>query len=89
MNMDGDDPLNAFFDDLAAWLERDGSGSVRIPVAGVVDNPLSPALRSLASALKVLRTRVTSETDEMELGSLAGRATEIAEATALLVEQGP
>ncbi len=79
---------NAFFDDLAAWLERDGHGSVRIPVPGVVDNPLSPALRALASALKVLRTRVTNETDEMELGSLAGRATEIAEAAALLVEQG-
>jgi ATP-dependent DNA helicase DinG len=79
---------NAFFDDLAVWLDRAGGGTVRISEAGIVDNPLSPALRKLAASLKLLRTKVANETDEMELGSLSGRATEIAEATSLLIEQG-
>ncbi|MFM1831876.1 MAG: hypothetical protein RLZZ461_192 [Planctomycetota bacterium] len=79
---------NAFFDDLAAWRAHAVNSSGRMAEPGVVDNPLTPAMKALSSSLKVLRTRVSEESEEMELGSLAARAAEIGEATSMLVEQG-
>ena len=68
---------NAFFDDLAAWRAHATNSSGRMAEPGVVDNPLTPAMKALSSSLKVLRTRVSEESEEMELGSLAARAAEI------------
>ena len=44
-------------------------------------------MKELASSLKLLRAKATEETEEMELGSLASRATEIAESASVLMEQ--
>ena len=79
---------NAFFDDLAAWRAHAANSSGRMAEPGVVDNPLTPAMKALSSSLKVLRTKVSEESEEMELGSLAARAAEIGEATSMLVDQG-
>ncbi|MEE2971876.1 MAG: helicase C-terminal domain-containing protein, partial [Planctomycetota bacterium] len=78
---------NAFFDDLHAWRALGANASGRMAVPEVVDNPLTPAMRDLASALKLLRAKAADETEEMELGSLAARATEVAEAASMLMEQ--
>lgn len=78
---------NAFFDDLAAWRSHSANSSGRMMEPGVVDNPLTPAMKELSSSLKLLRSRTSDETEEMELGSLASRAAEIGETASMLVEQ--
>ena len=78
---------NAFFDDLHAWRSIPAHGSGRMIGPEVVDNPLTPAMKELASSLKLLRAKSTNETEEMELGSLAARATEVAESASMLMEQ--
>ncbi|MAD78398.1 MAG: helicase [Planctomycetaceae bacterium] len=78
---------NAFFDDLHAWRSIPAHGSGRMVGPEVVDNPLTPAMKELASTLKLLRAKSTNETEEMELGSLAARATEVAESASMLMEQ--
>lgn len=78
---------NAFFDDLHAWRSIPSHGSGRMMGPEVVDNPLTPAMKDLASTLKLLRAKSTNETEEMELGSLAARATEVAESASMLMEQ--
>lgn len=78
---------HAFFDDLHAWRALGANSSGRMKEPSPVDNPLSPAMKELASSLKLLRAKATEETEEMELGSLAARATEIAESATMLMEQ--
>ena len=78
---------HAFFDDLHAWRALAANSSGRMKEPSPVDNPLSPAMKELASSLKLLRAKATEETEEMELGSLASRATEIAESASVLMEQ--
>ena len=78
---------NAFFDDLHAWRSISAHASGRMVGPEVVDNPLTPAMKELASTLKLLRAKSTNETEEMELGSLAVRATEVAESASVLMEQ--
>ncbi|MCP4834853.1 MAG: ATP-dependent DNA helicase [Phycisphaera sp.] len=78
---------HAFFDDLHAWRALGANSSGRMKEPSPVDNPLSPAMKELASSLKLLRAKATEETEEMELGSLASRATEIAESASVLMEQ--
>ena len=78
---------NAFFDDLHAWRSIPAHASGRMVGPEVVDNPLTPAMKELASTLKLLRAKSTNETEEMELGSLAVRATEVAESASVLMEQ--
>ena len=84
---DAEAAANAFFDEVATWRARPGNASGRMIGADLFPNPLTPALKKLASALKLLRAETTDETTEMELGSLAGRAAEIAEAASMLVDQ--
>ena len=78
---------NAFFDDLFAWQESQESDSGRVSTAGIVDNPLSPALQKLSGALKPLRERASKEQEELELGSNSQRADELAVAAEALLEQ--
>ena len=84
---DAEAAANAFFDEVSTWRERPANASGRMTGADLFPNPLTPALKKLASALKLLRAETTDETTEMELGSLAGRAAEIAEAASMLVDQ--
>ncbi|MCH2141334.1 MAG: hypothetical protein MK100_09945, partial [Phycisphaerales bacterium] len=78
---------NAFFDDLNAWHESQDSDSGRIATAGIVDNPLTPALMKLAGCLKLLRERASREQEELELGSNCQRAEELAVVADALLEQ--
>ena len=84
---DAEAAANAFFDEVATWRARPGNASGRMIGADLFPNPLTPALKKLASALKLLRAETTDETTEMELGSLAGRAAEIAESASMLIDQ--
>ena len=78
---------HAFFDDLHAWRSLGVNSSGRMKQPGSVDNPLTPAMKELATTLKLLRARATQETEEMELGALASRAAEIGEAASMLMNQ--
>ena len=84
---DAEAAANAFFDEVFGWRDRPGNSSGRMAGPDLFQNPLSPALRKLSSALKLLRAQTVDETTEMELGSLAARAAEIAEATSMLIDQ--
>ena len=77
---------NAFFDDLHAWRSLGANASGRMKEPSAIDNALTPALKELASTLKVLRAGTSNETEEMELGSLASRAIEIAESASMLLD---
>lgn len=75
------DASRAFFDALhAVARSRDPAllRSGRIMRPNLVDNPLSPAMRSLAASLKVLRERIKSEPDRFELNAYSIRAEAIA-----------
>lgn len=76
-----------FFDDLLAFHEshRESSGRIRRP--GVIDNPLSPAMRDLALRLRSIRDGLESEQDRFELNSYARRAAEIAECAEAMIDQ--
>ncbi|MCH2160755.1 MAG: ATP-dependent DNA helicase [Phycisphaerales bacterium] len=78
---------HAIFDDLFAWREANPGGSGRVPVPNIVDNPLSPALGQLVTALKLLRHRVERDSEEMELGALCQRAEEIGVSAEALLQQ--
>ncbi len=84
---DAEAAANAFFDEVSTWRARPGNASGRMVGSDLFPNPLTPALKKLASALKLLRAETTDETTEMELGSLAGRAAEIAESASMLIDQ--
>lgn len=84
---DAEAAANAFFDEVFAWRDRAGNTSGRMVGPDLFQNPLTPALKKLASALKLLRAQTTDETTELELGSLATRAAEIAESASMLIDQ--
>ncbi len=78
-------------DDLFAalwqWSQHDGPANGRIGAADAVPNALTGPMQRLASELKLVRERATTEADEYELNSYVQRAAEIAEETAVLIEQ--
>lgn len=78
---------NAFFDDLAAWADAQGSDSGRVSLPNIIDNPLSSALRQLSTALKLLREESTREAEELELTSHSLRAEELAVSAEVLLAQ--
>ena len=59
---------NAFFDDLFTWNESQESDSGRVSKAGIVDNPLTPALQKLSGTLKLLRERASKEQEGARTG---------------------
>ena len=61
------------------------TGRIREP--GLVANTLSPPLRELALGLRSLRESVKGEPDRFELNAYAARASALAEAAELLVDQ--
>ncbi|MEM9165446.1 MAG: helicase C-terminal domain-containing protein [Planctomycetota bacterium] len=79
----------AFFETLTIWRETGGtptSGRVREP--GIADNVITPVFRELAAALRLLRPHTNQEADALELNAYAERASEIADAAELLIDQG-
>jgi len=62
-----------------------GNGRIRTP--GVVENPLTPAMRELALRLKSIREGIKNEPDRFELNAYAARAAEIAAEADALIEQ--
>jgi ATP-dependent DNA helicase DinG len=84
-----------FADDLfdSLWRYRKdrvgGSGRVRQPFSalGLTENRLAPELKSLAGQLKIIKELASREADEFESHSYAQRASELAAASELLLEQ--
>ncbi len=62
-----------FFDDVRAWLRRSSpteigsSRSIRVRVAGIVTNDLSPVLQELAQRLKRIAANIGDETERQDL----------------------
>ncbi|MBX3356997.1 MAG: hypothetical protein KF745_01080 [Phycisphaeraceae bacterium] len=87
------DATRAFFDGLASVRRRETTAGGRLHAGAVIEDPLSPAMRSLATRLKSLRETLGSATDDsreedrFELGSYILRATAIADEAHALVTQ--
>ncbi len=66
-----------------------GANSDTIPLvgAGVVDNPLSPALDSLGKALEVARERADDDNAAQELGAQIARAAALSGSLRMIIEQ--
>ncbi len=75
------------FDDLWRWSRTDGPANGRIGSPDIVPNMLTEPMQQLVSGLKLVRDRAATEPDEYELNSYVQRAAEIAEDTAVLLEQ--
>ncbi len=77
-----------FFDACLDLLRRDPTGNGRLPKPGMLDDPLSPALETLARALgKVGRAIPQDDETAEELAAYAARAQSLAEAVAAFVGQ--
>lgn len=79
------------FDALWRWRKERhaGNGRVRQPLSamGLVENHLSGELKTLAAQLKIIKELVAREADEFETSGYIARATELAAASELLLEQ--
>ncbi len=78
--------VDAFFDALRAHCPP-GRQSMRLIKPDVVVNLLSAALREVSDELKSLRRRFERPDDQFELGSLADRCAETADAIESLISQ--
>jgi len=82
------DASRAFFEGLSQLVRSGRLRGGRMREPQLIDNPLSPAMSSLALRLKNLKDRVTEEQDRFELESYAVRAGAIAfDAQALLSQK--
>ena len=75
------------FDALWQWSQTEGPANGRIGAPGAVPNALTDPMQRLVSELKLVRERAATEADEYELNSYVQRAAEIAEETAVLLDQ--
>ena len=77
-----------FFASLRAWFEGEGGPSGRVARPNVFENPLSPALERLASALGALAKKMGRDEESAdELASYADRARRLAGAVVSFVGQ--
>lgn len=76
-----------FFESLVRLSESDEVTNGRVRRAGAVDNVLTPAFNDLAIRLRGLRDVVKVDADRFELNAYADRASAIADAAEVLVEQ--
>ena len=81
------DAADSMFSSLAHWQMTSGAENGRIREADIVQNLLSPEMKSLAEMLKFLKERAASEADEFELNSYAVRAAAIADEAGILLGQ--
>ncbi len=77
----------AFFDDLRRWQAESGSSNGRLREPNVAANPLSPALKELAAAVRHERGRVSAEEERFEYNSYMERASALAEAVGDFIGQ--
>lgn len=77
---------DALFDSLRAFAAAQ-RGSVRVARPDIVPNLLSTPLKELGERLRELKGRFDREDDQFELGSLADRCTETADAVDALLSQ--
>lgn len=83
-----DEASRDVFDALLSLMESSrAGGSLRLQRPGLVDNPLTPALAELSSALKLAREETSSEDDRLELQALSRRAADLAATAAALIDQ--
>ncbi|GJM18222.1 MAG: helicase [Phycisphaeraceae bacterium] len=76
-----------FFDEVLVLSQTDEAQGGRVRRAGAVDNPLTPAMNDLVIRLRSLRDEVQNDADRFELNAYAERATAIANAAEVLVDQ--
>lgn len=76
-----------FFAEVADWAARSGSSNGRVREPDIVENRLSPALRRLADALRIVREHATNDPDRFELTSYGARASDLADRLDHLVDQ--
>lgn len=81
------DQMAAMFESLQSWQGRHGSSNGRLQRADIVENRLSPAMRRLGEALKLLKDKAVGEADTYELNSYAQRSLDIAQHAELLIQQ--
>ncbi len=84
-----EDASRAFFDGLRELAQRGGlpAGRIAPSRAGEIDNPLTPAMKTLAMRLKGVREIIADEADGFELNAYVLRAQAIGEAAEALVTQ--
>ena len=76
-----------YFNDLWAWQQRHGRRNGRLIAPPPVENGLSPALRSAATALEPLQRDLPREDDRQEVRSQVERLLNYADAVATLHDQ--
>jgi len=76
-----------FFSDLAEWQATRGRSNGRVNEPNIVDNTLSPVMRDLSLALKMLHDAVDNDEDRMEIESITSRAMSLGETATMLIEQ--
>lgn len=76
-----------FFEDLLNIWRQSGDGSGRVRRPDVVDNPLTPAMKELALALRRIRDGMEDENERFELGAFAKRASEIGDCCEAMITQ--
>lgn len=81
------DAAGAFFELLMFWRQEHAQGAGRVRETGVVDNLLSHPFRELATQLRNIREFAQQEADKFELNAYAERASDIADAADVLVDQ--
>ncbi|MEO1584272.1 MAG: helicase C-terminal domain-containing protein [Planctomycetota bacterium] len=81
------DASGAFFEALTHWREAHPGGGGRVREPGIVDNVIAYPFRQLAVSLRDLREVAQQEADRFELQAYAERASAIADAADVLVEQ--
>ncbi|MFO0946850.1 MAG: ATP-dependent DNA helicase [Planctomycetota bacterium] len=62
-----------FFEDLAAWRQRQGGANGRVREPQVLQNPLTEALSKLSRRIGEFAEQIPKETERIELTSLASR----------------
>lgn len=89
--LSAENACRAFFDDLLRVQRADPARNGRVRAPGVVDNPLTPAMRELSLRLKAIREAMGGTTglepDRYELNAYALRAEGIAAEADILVKQ--
>ncbi|MFP4354332.1 MAG: ATP-dependent DNA helicase [Phycisphaerae bacterium] len=76
-----------FFDALADYQGPGLTSNGRIRQPDLVENPLTGALKDLAGRLKDLRRAIEEKDDAIDIHGLEGRATEMADAIEMLIQQ--
>jgi ATP-dependent DNA helicase DinG len=84
---DARDASGAFFESLIFWNDQNMNSGGRVRERAIVDNIISPIFSQLATRLRLLKDMCEHEADKFELQSYAERASDIADAAHVIIEQ--